>query len=74
MKVKLNFEINGFEAISEDSESRLIGGFSPSISATAVTGDESSPANNCAGGNCVANCGSGQNVGCNAVAGCGTKP
>lgn len=68
-KIKLTFNISSFEPISEDSENKLVGGFSSSKS-----GGKDSVANlsnNCHGGNCVWGCGSGQNVGCNEVAGCG---
>ncbi|GAA4208142.1 hypothetical protein GCM10022289_31640 [Pedobacter jeongneungensis] len=74
MKFKLNFQVNDFETISEDSEKKLIGGFSASMAMINNEEGEGGGANNCAGGNCVAKCGEGQNVSCNAIAGCGTKP
>jgi hypothetical protein len=58
-----------FEPLSEEAEN-LLGGFSASLSTSSF--DSGSEANNCAGGNCVAGCGSGQEV--NTVPGCGTDP
>ena len=66
---KTNSLIIKFEPLSEESEN-LLGGFSASLSASSF--DEGSGANNCAGGNCVAGCGSGQTV--NTVKGCGSQP
>ncbi|MFT4092025.1 MAG: hypothetical protein QM640_00195 [Niabella sp.] len=57
-----------FEPLSEEAEN-LLGGFSASLSATSV--DSGSEANNCQGGNCVAGCGSGQEL--NTAIGCGTN-
>ena len=59
-----------FEPLSEDAEN-LLGGFSASLSSSAFEGG-SGAANNCLGGNCVAGCGSGQEV--NTVSGCGKDP
>jgi hypothetical protein len=70
MKVKTIFNLSGFDAVSETGEQQLVGGFSTSFNAAvSVTGEGGS--NNCSAGNCIAGCGKGQNVGCNAVAGCG---
>ncbi|WP_452225611.1 hypothetical protein [Lacinutrix chionoecetis] len=68
-KIKLSFNISNFEPISEDSENKLIGGFSTSLSGSGDSLETLS--NNCSGGNCVEGCGSGQNINCNAVKGCG---
>ncbi len=57
-----------FEPLSEEA-ANLLGGFSASLSATTSFADDG--ANNCLGGNCVAGCGSGQQV--NTVPGCGTN-
>ncbi|MFT4092026.1 MAG: hypothetical protein QM640_00200 [Niabella sp.] len=65
---KTNLLAIKFEPLSEEAEN-LLGGFSASLSATSF--DEGSEANNCQGGNCVAGCGSGQEV--NNVSGCGVK-
>ena len=67
---KITFDISNFEPISENTENKLIGGFSQSQSSS-VRFDFNVEGNNCQGGNCVEGCGSGQNIGCNAVAGCG---
>ena len=63
---KERFSFLRFEPLSDASE-RLLGGFSASLSATSVT--EETGANNCNGGNCVAGCGSGQDI--NTVKNCG---
>lgn len=73
MKLNLSFQISGFEPISEDSEKKLVGGFSSSMAGMALP-TEGEGSKNCAGGNCVSGCGNGQNVSCNAVPGCGTTP
>ena len=49
-----------FEPLSEEAEN-LLGGFSSSLSASSFE-EGSGAANNCNGGNCVAGCGSGQEV------------
>ncbi|MFT4092024.1 MAG: hypothetical protein QM640_00190 [Niabella sp.] len=65
MKKQNLFSIK-FEPLSEDAEN-LLGGFSASLSASSF--DSGSEANNCQGGNCVAGCGSGQEL--NLHDGCG---
>lgn len=68
--MKLKFNLSNFEPISESSENKLIGGFSPSISIEIK--DHEFNTNNCNGGNCVSGCGNGQNVQtCNTSMGCG---
>ena len=71
MKNKINFEFNisNFESISESSGNKLVGGFSTSF--TGGVDSLETISNNCEGGNCATRCGSGQNIGCNAVAVCG---
>ncbi|MEE4000518.1 hypothetical protein V1T75_09210 [Tenacibaculum sp. FZY0031] len=71
--LKLTFDISNFEPISENSENKLIGGFSISVTSkeSFKETDPNSGCNNCHGGNCASGCGTGSNVGCNAVAGCG---
>ncbi|WP_340203318.1 hypothetical protein [Ascidiimonas sp. W6] len=69
-KVKFMFDISNFEPVAEDSENKLVGGFTASISSNRVQGVETIT-NNCQGGNCVEGCGGGGTV--NAVAGCGVK-
>jgi hypothetical protein len=54
-----------FEPLSEEAES-LLGGFSASLSASSF--DSGSESNNCAGANCAAGCGSGQDK--NTIPGC----
>ncbi|WP_452225613.1 hypothetical protein [Lacinutrix chionoecetis] len=68
-KAKIVFNISNFEPISENSENKLIGGFSASMTGGADSLDTIS--NNCMGGNCDTNCGGGQNIKCNSVNGCG---
>jgi hypothetical protein len=58
-----------FEPLLEEAEN-LLGGFSASLSASSF--DSGSEANNCLGGNCVAGCGSGQDI--NTTQGCGANP
>ncbi|WP_452225614.1 hypothetical protein [Lacinutrix chionoecetis] len=65
----MTFDISNFESISENSENKLIGGFS--VSFTGGVNSLETISNNCEGGNCATRCGSGQNIGCNDVAGCG---
>ncbi len=69
-KVKMMFDISNFESVAEDSENKLVGGFSASVSRTQSQTQETTT-NNCLGANCVEGCGNGQNV--NGVAGCGAK-
>ncbi len=69
-KVKMRFDISNFESVTEDSENRLVGGFSASVSGT-FQDPVQQTTNNCLGANCVSGCGDGQNV--NGVAGCGVK-
>ena len=74
-KVKLTFDISNFEAISENSEKKLVGGFSSSL--TGGSDSLETLSNNCHGGNCATGCGTNEthgcstNASCNAVAGCG---
>lgn len=68
-KINLIFNISDFESVSENSENKLIGGFSSSLKGGIHNLEALS--NNCDGGNCATRCGSGQNISCNAVAGCG---
>ena len=70
-KVKLTFDISNFEAISENSEKKLVGGFSSSL--TGGSDSLETLSNNCHGGNCAPGCGGTKNVGCNEVAGCGIE-
>lgn len=63
------FEISKFEALSETSGNRLVGGFSDTI--TGSSNSSGTLSNNCQGGNCVERCGSGQNIQCNGVRACG---
>ncbi len=72
-KVKLSFEISNFETISENSEKKLVGGFSASL--TGGSDSLETLSNNCNGGNCSFGCGSSgsTNKGCNSVAGCGIE-
>lgn len=70
-KINMSFNVSNFESLSENSENKLVGGFSASISGTGDSIDSIS--NNCDGGNCAVRCGSGQNIACNAAVGCGTK-
>ncbi len=70
-KIKLSYDFSNFEPISENSENKLIGGFSVSI--TGGVDSLETMSNNCQGSNCAANCdGSGvQNTKCNTVTNCG---
>lgn len=73
--IKLNFDIttSGFEPITENSESKLLGGFSQSQ--TSAKGFDMFTANNCMGSNCADGCtgSSTQNTGCNTYTNCGKK-
>ncbi|WP_452225609.1 hypothetical protein [Lacinutrix chionoecetis] len=67
------FRISTFESVSENSENKLVGGFS--LSQSSSMNFDFSTTNNCMGGNCSTDCGSGpigQNVQCNVAQGCGT--
>ena len=68
-KVSLLYKLENFENISEDSENKLLGGFSATFFSSEKEFDQG--ANNCNAGNCVAGCGSGQNIDCNSTAFCG---
>ncbi len=68
-KVKLTFDISNFEAISENSEKKLVGGFSSSL--TGGSDSLETLSNNCHGGNCAVGCGAERNIQCNVVVGCG---
>ncbi len=70
-KVKVMFDISNFEPIAEDSENKLVGGFSASVSSKDFECTEQTGSNNCLGGNCAEGCGGGQIL--NGAAGCGTK-
>ncbi len=72
MKLSMEFNFSNFESLSENSEQKLVGGFSPSVSLGVTASDLTGGSNNCEGGNCIAGCGKGQNTGCNVVSGCGT--
>ncbi len=72
MNLKIGFSISDFEPIAENSEKKLVGGFS--LSHTAVGISDFNTTNNCEGGNCASGCGDGpigQNKGCNVSPGCG---
>ncbi len=69
-KVKMMFDIEKFEPVSEDSENKLVGGFSASVS-NIVDQTQFANVNNCNGGNCEAGCGDGQVL--NGAKGCGQK-
>ena len=69
-KEKVMFDISNFETVTEDSENKLVGGFSISIAGIFQDTLENTT-NNCQGGNCEAGCGSGQTL--NGVPGCGVK-
>lgn len=71
-KTSLSFNISSFEPISENSEKKLIGGFSQSQSSSTGFNYEVN-GNNCQGMNCAANCDGGgvQNTMCNTVTNCG---
>ena len=71
MKLNLQIDYADFEIISENSEKKLIGGFSSSLFIDGSI-DPIDGSNNCNSGNCIEGCGKGQNVNCNTVAGCGT--
>lgn len=71
-KATISFQISNYEAISESSESKLVGGFSKSQSSS--TSYDFNTTNNCYGGNCTPDCGDGpigQNLNCNVAQGCG---
>lgn len=71
-KIKISFNISSFEAISENSENKLVGGFSKSQSSS--SNYDFNTTNNCYGGNCSTDCGDGpigQNSQCNVAQGCG---
>ena len=71
-KVKVMFDIAGFEPVIEDSENKLVGGFSASVAQQRKDEpcvDDPNPSNNCLGANCATGCGGGQIL--NGVAGCG---
>jgi hypothetical protein len=70
MKVNVLMDLHKFESISETSGQKLIGGFSATFSVNELV-DESGGSNNCQGGNCKTGCGTGQNIQCNTVDGCG---
>ena len=70
-KVQMIFDISNFEPIAEDSESKLVGGFSTSLSRQNAQQQEETVTNNCQGGNCASGCGGGQIL--NGAAGCGVK-
>jgi hypothetical protein len=69
MDLKISMSLNRFESLSETAENKMIGGFSASFSTEPV--DDGGGSNNCDGGNCKTGCGTGQNISCNTVAGCG---
>jgi len=69
MKNSLKFSISNYELISETNGQQLVGGFSSSFNYS--VNELEAGANNCDGGNCRAECGTGQNIQCNTVAGCG---
>ncbi len=71
---KIKVDLSKFEFISEAIDGKLLGGFSASFEVDPGSNliDDGSGSNNCSGGNCRANCGSGQNIQCNTVAGCGS--
>ena len=71
-KVKVSFELENFEPISETSKSQLTGGFSSSVGPKAAgQGVFTAENKNCLGANCTDGCGDGQNV--NTVRGCGVE-
>ena len=70
-KVKMMFDITKFEAVSEDSENKLVGGFSASVANRLNQDQQTAEANNCQGGNCESGCGGGQTL--NGAPGCGQK-
>ncbi|MEE4000515.1 hypothetical protein V1T75_09195 [Tenacibaculum sp. FZY0031] len=69
--VRLSLSVSNFEPISENTENKLIGGFSQSISSSIRR--ENPSANNCEGQNCASGCTGGdpQNTKCNTVTNCG---
>jgi len=71
VNTKSKFSFGDFEAITENSEKKLLGGFSASISLFSTQAFGIDGSNNCNGGNCVEGCGNGSNVSCNTVQGCG---
>lgn len=70
-KVKIKFDIANFEPLAENNESKLIGGFSLSLS-TKGEFTNTLTDNNCHSGNCSDGCGNNQNINCNTVVGCGS--
>ncbi|WP_340203320.1 hypothetical protein [Ascidiimonas sp. W6] len=69
-KVKKMFDFSSFEPVAEDSENKLVGGFSASVSRS-QSQSQDTVSNNCLGANCASGCGNGQNA--NGAAGCGVK-
>ncbi len=69
-KARMKFDFSNFESVTEDSENKLIGGFSASVSGV-ESQEPDNITNNCQGANCYTGCGKGQTV--NGVAGCGTR-
>ena len=69
-KAKMPFDISSFEHVTEDSENKLVGGFSASISSEIIQSLEMMT-NNCQGGNCASGCGDGQVSNC--ADGCGVS-
>jgi len=70
---KIKVDLSKFEFISEATDGKLLGGFSASFEVASLFNPDGDGSNNCNGGNCVAECGKGQNVNCNTVAGCGSS-
>lgn len=72
-KITVRFEIKNFESLSENSESKFVGGFSHTISGGGNSSGTIS--NNCQGGNCTTDCGTGgpigKNLQCNVAQFCG---
>lgn len=64
------FIIESYESISENSEKRIVGGFTASFSMEQIDHTKDDNANNCLGGNCKPGCAAHQNIDCNKVAGC----
>ncbi len=54
-KLKMIFDISNFEPVNENSENKLVGGFSESISSIGQSLELI--ANNCNGANCYSGCG-----------------
>lgn len=65
------FDANAYDTVITSNQNILIGGFSMSFSNVDDQDSDGGTANNCLGGNCTANCGAFQNLGCNKYAGCG---